>query len=315
MQLHVPLLQGAVDRAVRPDGPRRGSEAQAAPHHGGFIGGISSHGEGVPVQSVHRPVHRPVKRPVKRPVERRVLQPERDDDGQSVKEKRKLHQEEAAHQKNIGRGRRRRRGRRRGRGGRDIVHHRGEVRRAGDRDGREDGETAVLYDAAEAAAAEAAGVDRSTLFHLPEDDKATELVWGEVVRAMDAGAWEEARAAKKAVENGERVERRRRATEGERWMPKIFQWDAAAATWQALPIHPNTVKLRLGLRGVWFNKLVKRLKQFQIDAALTRPFHPAPPTLAETCIIHHHVYNSISRRLLSLANERATPGRPCDVDA
>ena len=29
------------------------------------------------------------------------------------------------------------------------------------------GETAVLYDAAEAAAAEVAGVDRSTLFHLP----------------------------------------------------------------------------------------------------------------------------------------------------
>jgi hypothetical protein len=30
---------------------------------------------------------------------------------------------------------------------------------------------AVLYDAAEAAEAEAAGVDRSTLFHLPGDDK------------------------------------------------------------------------------------------------------------------------------------------------
>ena len=68
------------------------------------------------------------------------------------------------------------------------------------------------------------------------DDKATELVWGAVVRAMDAGAWEEARAAKKAVENGERVERRRRAAEGERWTPKVFQWDAAAATWQASPI-------------------------------------------------------------------------------
>ena len=93
------------------------------------------------------------------------------------------------------------------------------------------GETGVLYDAIEAAVVEASGIARSTLFHLPCDEKATELVWGDVVRAMDAGAWDEARAAKKSVEQSERVERRRRQREGEIWTPKIFDWDAADETW------------------------------------------------------------------------------------
>lgn len=51
------------------------------------------------------------------------------------------------------------------------------------------------------------------------------------MRAMEAGAWDEARAKKRAVEQGERVERRRRERDGERWTPNIFQWDPAAETW------------------------------------------------------------------------------------
>ena len=89
----------------------------------------------------------------------------------------------------------------------------------------------VLYDATEAADAEAVGVDCSTLFHHPNDDKATELVWAEVVNAMKAGAWEEAKAGKRAVEQSERRVRRQRETDGERWTPKIFDWDGDAGTW------------------------------------------------------------------------------------
>ena len=33
------------------------------------------------------------------------------------------------------------------------------------------------------------------------------------------------------MEQSERVLRRRREKDGERWAPKIFQWDAAAGTW------------------------------------------------------------------------------------
>ena len=93
------------------------------------------------------------------------------------------------------------------------------------------GETALLYDAGEAANAEEVGVDRSVMFYLPEDEKATERVWGDTVRAMNAKKWEEARAGKRAVEQAERLERRRREREGERWIPKLFEWDDLPATW------------------------------------------------------------------------------------
>lgn len=80
----------------------------------------------------------------------------------------------------------------------------------------------VLYDAEEAAAAEE--VEADVAFQLPGDEKSSERVWGSVIDAMNRGAWDEARAGKRRVEEAERKERRRRKDAGEGpWRPRFFE--------------------------------------------------------------------------------------------
>ena len=80
----------------------------------------------------------------------------------------------------------------------------------------------VLYDAEEAAAAEE--VEADVAFQLPGDEKSSERVWGSVIDAMNRGAWDEAQAEKRRVENAERKERRRRKDAGEGpWRPRFFE--------------------------------------------------------------------------------------------
>lgn len=98
--------------------------------------------------------------------------------------------------------------------------------------GRDRPEVGVLYDASEAARKEVAGfVKEHNWAHESDGVKATEAVWGEVIRAMEQRRWDDAKRAKKKVERDERGERARRARAGEAWTPRWFRWSEEEETW------------------------------------------------------------------------------------
>jgi len=64
-----------------------------------------------------------------------------------------------------------------------------------------------------------------------DDPRDSDTVWRECFEAMDRNDWDAARAAKKKVEDDERVERRARAERGDIWRPKYFAHEKSTGRW------------------------------------------------------------------------------------
>lgn len=64
-----------------------------------------------------------------------------------------------------------------------------------------------------------------------EDEFDTEVVWRDCFAAMDANKWDDARAAKRSVEERERAKRRERKASGQKFTPRFFDYDARVGRW------------------------------------------------------------------------------------
>ena len=92
----------------------------------------------------------------------------------------------------------------------------------------------TIYDADEFLRVGASGKERDhwTLEKHRDDPRDSETVWRECFEAMDRRDWDAARAAKKRVEDAERVARRERDASGETWRPKYFTRDDRTGRWE-----------------------------------------------------------------------------------
>ena len=95
----------------------------------------------------------------------------------------------------------------------------------------ESGEVLRVYDAREMRQSRGKIIKHTDV----RDDRDTEVVWGECFNAMTAHNWEEARAAKRRVEEAERAARRVRRANGETWVPRYFTFDAEYGSWRRNP--------------------------------------------------------------------------------
>jgi hypothetical protein len=68
-----------------------------------------------------------------------------------------------------------------------------------------------------------------------DDERDTDVVWGECYEAMDDHRWEDARKAKRKVEEAEREERRRREARGDIWKPRFFTYNEQEKAWTRDP--------------------------------------------------------------------------------
>ena len=64
-----------------------------------------------------------------------------------------------------------------------------------------------------------------------DDERDTEVVWKETFKAMEENRWDDAKNAKKRVEESEREKRREREARGETFEPRFFKLDERLGRW------------------------------------------------------------------------------------